>query len=249
MTNKDEYSMTLSEADFSIVVPTYREAKNIPQLIQRIAEVDFSGRSFEVILVDDNSRDGITEVVKILQKQYSWLRLIVRLAKKSLSASALEGFQSARYPLVLLMDADLSHPPEKIPAMLAQLADPAVDFVIGSRYVEGGSADEQWPVARRLTSRFAAWLAQVLISRRVRDPLSGFFALRKSALLRCGRLKPIGWKIGLELMLKCRCKNIQEVPIHFSERLHGKSKFNFRVALEYVLQVSYLMAWKRGLGN
>ena len=238
--------MTLKETDFSIIAPTFREAKNIPELIRRIAQVDFSPRSFEVIIVDDNSQDGIAEVVRILQESYSWLQLIVRAGPKSLSASAMEGFQSARYPLVLLMDADLSHTPEKIPEMLAALADPDVDFVIGSRYVQGGSADEQWPTARRFTSRFAAWLAQTLISRRVRDPLSGFFALRKSRLQRCDGLKPIGWKIGLELMLKCRCKNIKEVPIHFSERLYGKSKFNFRVALEYLWQVSHLMIWKRG---
>ncbi len=236
--------MTLNEASVSIIIPTFREAKNIPELIQRIVQVDFSPRSFEVILVDDNSQDGTREVVKILQGRYPWVHLLVRLGPKSLSAAAMEGFQKARYPLVLLMDADLSHPPEKIPEMLAQLSDPAVDFVIGSRYVCGGSAAELWPVTRRLTSRFAALLAQLLISRRVKDPLSGFFALRKRALARCDRLRPIGWKIGLELMLKCHCKNIKEVPIHFSERLHGKSKFNFRVASDYLRHVNRLLIYK-----
>lgn len=232
------------KTDFSIIVPTYREAKNIPELIKRIAEVDFSGRSFEVILVDDNSRDGIREVTRILQESYPWLRLHARLGKRSLSASAMEGFQNARYPWVLLMDADLSHPPEKIPALLNALADPAVDFVIGSRYCQGGSADEQWPIRRQVASRFAAGLAQLLLPQRVKDPLSGFFALRRSALLRCDRLKPIGWKIGLELMLKCHSKNIKEVPIHFSERLYGKSKFNSRVAGEYLWQIANLAAYK-----
>lgn len=232
------------KTDFSIIVPTFREAKNIPELIKRIAEVDFSGRSFEVILVDDNSRDGIREVTRILQQSYPWLRLHVRLGKRSLSASAMEGFQNARYPWVLLMDADLSHPPEKIPALLNALADPAVDFVLGSRYCQGGSADELWPIRRRMSSRFAAGLAQLLLPRRVKDPLSGFFALRRSALLQCDRLRPIGWKIGLELMLKCHCKNIQEVPIHFSERMYGKSKFNSRVVSEYGWQLLYLAAYK-----
>lgn len=236
--------MTLNETSVSIIVPTFREAKNIPELIRRIAEVDFGQRSREVILVDDNSQDGISEVVRILQESYPWLRLLVRLGPKSLSAAAMEGFQSARHSLVLLMDADLSHPPQKIPEMLDHLANPAVDFVIGSRYVQGGSADELWPVTRRFTSRLAALLAQVLISRRVKDPLSGFFALRKSALTRCDHLRPIGWKIGLELMLKCRSKNIKEVPIHFSERLHGKSKFNFRVAYDYLRHVQRLLIYK-----
>ena len=232
------------EADFSIVVPTFREAKNIPQLIKRIAEAEFAQRSFEVILVDDNSQDGIIAVVENLQVQYPWLRLIVRTSKKSLSASAIEGFQKAKFPIVILMDADLSHPPEKIPAMLATLKDPGVDFVIGSRYIQGGSADEIWPMSRKITSRFAAFIAQRLISAQVKDPLSGFFALRKATLQQASRLKPIGWKIGLELMLKCHCKNIKEIPIHFSERLYGKSKFNLRVAYDYLCHVNQLMFFK-----
>lgn len=232
------------KTDFSIIVPTFCEAKNIPELVKRIAEVNFSGRSFEVILIDDNSQDGIREVSRILQEAYPWLRLQVRFGKRSLSASAMEGFQNARYPIVLLMDADLSHPPEKIPALLEVLSDPLVDFVIGSRYIQGGSADEEWPIMRRFTSRLAAGLAQLLLPSRVKDPLSGFFALRRSTLQNCDHLKPIGWKIGLELMLKCRCKKIREVPIHFSERLHGKSKFNSRVASEYLFQLVSLMAYK-----
>ena len=229
---------------FSIIVPTYREAKNVPALIERIARLNVPSHSFEVILVDDDSRDGIIEVVHSLKDQYPWLRLIVRKGQRSLSVAALEGFKAARFPVVVLMDADLSHPPEKIPELLATLADPSVDFVIGSRYVQGGSADELWPVARRLTSRVAAAAAQILLARRVKDPLSGFFAFRRYALLKSDRLKPIGWKIGLELMLKCRCQNIREVPIHFSERLHGKSKFNPKVAGEYLLHLSHLLIYK-----
>ncbi len=235
---------SMPESGFSLIVPTFQEAKNIPELVRRIAQLDFSGRAFEVILVDDNSRDGIREVAQILRQSYPWLSLHVRRGKKSLSASAMEGFRQARYPLLLLMDADLSHPPEKIPELLEAITHPEVDFVIGSRYIQGGKADKQWPLIRRLTSRAAAGLAQVLLSQPVKDPLSGFFALRKSLLLRCGPLNPIGWKIGLELMLKCQCKNIQEVPIYFSERLYGKSKFNYRVASAYLWQLASLASYK-----
>src|SRR5689334_20110486 len=139
--------MTMHAKDrLSIVVPTFREAKNIPDLIKRIAGMNFASGTFEVILVDDSSQDGIEEVVGRLQAQYDWLHLISRKGLKSLSKAAMEGFQSARYEIVFLMDADLSHPPEKIPEMLGVLADPEVDFVIGSRYVQGGSADELWPM-------------------------------------------------------------------------------------------------------
>jgi len=229
---------------FSIIVPTFREAKNIPELIKRLAQIDFAPRAFEVIVVDDNSQDGIVEVVANLQVFYSWLRLIIRQKQKSLSVAAIEGFHQARFPLLILMDADLSHPPEKIHEMLSVLVDPSVDFVIGSRYIQGGSADEQWPVTRKISSRVAALLAQWLISTSVKDPLSGFFALKKSTLLQSDPLKPIGWKIGLELMLKCRCHHIKEIPIHFSERLHGKSKFNLRVASDYFRHLWRLFFYK-----
>lgn len=229
---------------FSIIIPTYREARNIPELVKRIAGLNFAKGTFEVILVDDPSQDGMEEVVGHLQGQYDWLRLLTRKGPRSLSAAALEGFQKARYDILFLMDADLSHPPEKIPEMLAALAEPQVDFVIGSRYVQGGSADERWPVTRKISSRFAALLAQLLISRRIQDPLSGFFALRKTTLQQADPLKPIGWKIGLELLLKCHCKNIKEIAIHFSERLHGKSKFNLKVASDYLRQVMQLFLYR-----
>src|SRR5690349_10680383 len=125
------------KTEFSIIVLTFRESKNISELINRIADVDFSGRSLELFLLDANIGDGTREVTRILQESYPWLRLHVRLGKRSLSAAAMEGFQNARYPWILLMDADLSHPPEKIPALLNALADPGVDFVIGSRYCQG----------------------------------------------------------------------------------------------------------------
>ncbi len=233
-----------AEKAFSIIVPTFREAKNIPELIKRIAQLSFPSGSFEVILVDDSSQDGVEEVVSRLQAQYDWLSLISRRGPRSLSKAAMEGFQSARHGILFVMDADLSHPPEKIPEMLAALAEPQVDFVIGSRYIQGGSADEHWPVTRRITSRFAALLAQLLLSRRIQDPLSGFFALRKAALLRADTIKPIGWKVGLELILKCHCRTIREIPIHFSERLHGKSKFNFKAACDYLHHVGQLFFYK-----
>ncbi len=226
---------------FSIIIPTYREAKNIKALIERIA-ADFDGQIFEVIVVDDDSRDGIESAIEELQDRYSWLHLIVRKAKKSLSLSALDGFKAAKHPLLVLMDGDLSHPPEKIPEMLKALQ--SADFVIGSRYVAGGSTDSVWPVQRRITSRFAAAIAQVMLPVTVKDPLSGFFALHRDKFLKANNLNPVGWKIGLELMLKLHCKNIVEIPIHFSERMYGKSKLNFKVAYQYLKHVRRLACYK-----
>ena len=204
--------------NFTIIIPTYEEAENIPELAKRISQVNFGGRCFEVILVDDNSADGTVDVVKHLSKQYPWLKLVVRQAKRDLSRSILDGFSHASYPILITMDADLSHPPEKIPEMLELLSQPGVDVVLGSRYLPGGSTDVKWPFTRKLISRLGALMANWLILSDVRDPLSGFLAIRQQTFMTGETLKPIGWKIGLEIMVKCHCKNIREVPIHFSDR-------------------------------
>jgi dolichol-phosphate mannosyltransferase len=227
---------------FSIIIPTYQEAKNLPGLAKRIAGVDFGNRNFEVILADDNSEDGTPAIVEKLSKQYPWLKLLTRHNKKrDLSESILDGFKAASYPILITMDADLSHPPEKIPEMLAILTDPNVDAVIGSRYVKGGSTDPTWPMIRILTSRFAALIARALLFTRAKDPLSGFLAIRQKTVQAGAPLKPIGWKVGLEIIIKCHCKNIREIPIHFSQRQHGSSKLNLRISADYLHHVARLM--------
>lgn len=230
--------------NFSIIIPTFHEAKNIPQLIQRISQIDVGERRFEVLVIDDNSQDGIEAIMQHLETTYPFIKLIVRHEPKSLSTAALAGFDAAQYPIVVLMDADLSHPPEKIPALLAALQDPAVDFVLGSRYVAGGSTDEVWPRLRKFTSYLSALITRVLLFAPLQDPLSGFFAVRKTTLQAGDPLRPIGWKIGLEIILKCRCSNIKEIPIHFSQRLHGQSKLNWKVAWDYCRHLKQLIFYR-----
>lgn len=231
-------------SDFSIVVPTYQEAKNIPELVKRIAGVDFGPRNFEVIFSDDNSQDGTEEVVRQLAQDYPWLRLIKRQGKKDLSQSVIDGVKEARYPTCITLDADLSHPPEKIPEMLTALENPGTDLVIGSRYVPGGSSDELWPFSRKLFSRSAAMLARVLVAAPAKDPLSGYLVFKREKFLSGPPLEPIGWKLGLEFIVKCRCKKIKEVPIHFSERLHGVSKVNVKVGINYIKHLGRLIWFK-----
>jgi dolichol-phosphate mannosyltransferase len=128
--------------------------------------------------------------------------------------------------------------------MLALLEDPGVDAVMGSRYVKDGSTDPSWPFFRVLSSKFAAFIAQVFLFTKIKDPLSGFMAIRKKTLQRAGKLNPIGWKIGLEIIIKCHCKNVREIPIHFSQRRHGSSKLTFKISLDYLRHVLHLM-WFR----
>ncbi len=223
---------------FSIVVPTYHEAANLPGLLERIAQLrETLGVDLEVLIMDDQSRDGSVEVVH--QAAHDWATIVVRTGPRGLSPAVVEGLQRARYPVVVVMDADLSHPPEKIPDLILAL-DSGQQFALGSRYVPGGSTDDKWGFFRWLNSRIATWLARPLTD--ARDPMSGFFAFRKAELARARYLNPIGYKIGLEIIVKCGLENVGEVPIHFADRQHGQSKLTFAEQLKYLrhLQRLYL---------
>lgn len=228
----------------SIIIPTYQEARNITLLIEKIAKIDFNNRPFEVLIVDDNSNDGIVNIVSDLREQYPWLRIIVRDAKRDLSQSIIDGFNDANYPILITLDADLSHPPEKILELLAALSEPDVEIALGSRYVKGGSMDDMWPLSRKIASRLSALVARLLLGIKLTDPLSGFFAIRKDTLNSGDTIKTIGWKWGLEIMIKCHCKNIREIPIHFAQRKHGVSKLNFVIAFNYFRHIQSLFLYK-----
>ena len=226
----------------TVIIPTYREAENIPLLLGRIAEVRASaGLDLDVVFVDDNSGDGIVEAVAA--QNLPWTKVVVRTEERGLSTAVLEGFKHARGEVCMVMDADLSHPPEKIPELLAALADGA-DFVIGSRYVKGGTTDEGWGLFRAMNSRVATWLA--LPFTRACDPMSGFFALRRSTFDAGGPYSPVGYKIGLELLVKCRCVNVREVPIHFANRAKGQSKLSLQEQLRYIQHIRRLFVHRYG---
>lgn len=229
----------------SIVIPAYREAENLPVIIPRLNEaLSCAGLAAEIIVVDDYSGDGTTEVCGELSQQYP-VRLETRHRERGLSSAVLHGLRAARGDVLIVMDADLSHPPEKVPELVEALDEADVDFVIGSRYVRGGGTDEDWGVARWLNSKVATWMARPFT--RAADPMAGFFALRRTSFHRaddCHDLNPIGYKIGLELIVKCGCQRVQEVPIHFSNRLHGKSKLSLREQLNYVRHLGRLAEYK-----
>jgi dolichol-phosphate mannosyltransferase len=153
----------------------------------------------------------------------------------------LDGIRLAKHPVVVVMDADLSHPPEKIPDMMLALAS-GQQFVIGSRYVPGGSTDDKWGFFRWLNSRVATILASPLTD--ARDPMAGFFALRRAELSKAHYLNPIGYKIGLELIVKCGLENVGEVPIHFTDRRFGQSKLSFKEQLRYLQHLRRLYIYK-----
>lgn len=231
--------------NFTIIIPTYHEVDNIPTLAKRIADVKFKQVEFEVLLMDDNSNDGSVELVQELQQHYPWLKMIVRNSERNLSQSILDGFKAAQYPVVVTMDADLSHPPECIPEMITCLSTTQAEMVIGSRYIRGGSTDSSWPLFRQFASRASAWLARLLLLITIKDPLSGFIAIpTKLVLENQAKINPIGWKITLEIIVKCHLKNIREVPIHFTERARGYSKLNTATTFAYFHHLSRLLRYK-----
>ena len=228
--------------DVSIVIPTFREVRNL-EPVARAIEAALRDRqlAYEIVFVDDDSRDGSEELAARLADQLP-VRMIVRRGEKGLSTAVLRGLDEARGEFVVVMDADLSHPAERIPDMLKQLRSHRHDFVIGSRYVTGGSLDPSWGFFRRLNSRVATWLALPLAG--IRDPMSGFFAFRRDALPPRHLLSPIGYKIGLELLVKGEFRKPGEVPIHFADRVHGESKLTWKEQVRYLRHLRRLYQYR-----
>jgi dolichol-phosphate mannosyltransferase len=219
----------------SVIVPTYREAANLPLLVPRIARsLADAGLQGEILIVDDNSQDGTESICKELAALYP-VQLVVRMNERGLASAVLHGMRLARGEIFVVMDADLSHPPEKIPELVATLASENTDFVIGSRYVAGGATADDWGVLRWLNSKIATLLARPLTA--ARDPLAGFFAIRRTTFEAAAPLHPLGSKIGLELMVKCGCRSVKEVPITFENRTQGQSKLTLKEQIQFVLHL------------
>jgi dolichol-phosphate mannosyltransferase len=224
--------------DFSIIIPTYNERDSISPLLERIDQ-ELSGLSYEVIFIDDNSKDGTPELINSLSGRYP-VRVVVRHGKKGLATAVADGFGQATTGTIVVMDADLQHPPEIIPSLLQAIRDGA-DIAIASRYVQGGG-NEGWSKTRQIISNGAILLSHLLLpsSRQVKDPMSGFFAVKRDILTGL-KLEPIGYKILLEVITLAKNARISEVPFMFQIREKGKSKLNTSQQIEYLKHLFSLM--------
>jgi dolichol-phosphate mannosyltransferase len=222
----------------SIIVPTLNEAPNLPELSRRIHAAVSPITDYELLIIDDNSKDNTKEVCATLAQQYPLTLHTRTTPKDGLSGAVLHGFALARGQTLLVIDADLQHPPESIPALLAALNSGA-EFALGSRYIAGGGIESSWSAFRRLNSTIATLLARPF-SGRVTDPMSGFFALRRETFNRATHLSPLGYKIALELICKCRVNKVTEVPIHFGLRHAGQSKLTLKQQFKYLEHLSRL---------
>ena len=212
------------------MVPTYNEAASLPLLAQRLGAA-LGGRDWELVVVDDGSPDGTADIAERLAPGLP-VRVLRRAAKSGLASAVMAGFREARGDLLVVMDADLSHPPEVVPALVDAVVGGA-DLAVGSRYVRGGGTLD-WPLRRRIVSRVACLLGNLLVP--VRDATSGFFALRREAIDGV-RLNAIGFKIGFEVIARGRFRKIVEVPYVFRDREHGASKFGRREIVQYLVQL------------
>ncbi len=228
----------------SVVLPTYNEADNVPIVLARLSDA-LRGREFEVVVVDDASPDGTATVAERAAENLGIRAVVIRRpGKLGLSSAIMHGIMHARGDVVVVMDADLQHPPEKVPELVEAIFEGA-DIAVASRYVPGGRV-EGWPLYRRLVSRGAVVLSRLLIdkARPVRDPVSGFFALRKD-VVRGVDIRPSGsYKVLLDILAKGRYKRVVEVPYVFGHRYRGRSKLGVGTILGFVLQVLKLSGWR-----
>ncbi len=217
----------------ALTIPTLREAGNIPVLLDRVrAALDPLAIDYEILIVDDDSRDGIEEIVSVISQQDPRVRLLVRKGQRGLSGAVLHGWVNTSASIVGVMDADLQHPPELLPTLVASLLTGA-DLVIGSRYTEGGGLGE-WNPLRKLVSAAAVWATWPIqrAGLRAKDPMSGFFFVRRECLNGIA-FQEAGFKLLLEILVRARLSSVHESPFAFGQRYRGASKANLKVALDY----------------
>lgn len=233
---------------YSIVVPAFRECGNLEPLSSRVfsalQSAGFQKGEVEIIVVDDNSRDGSVEVVEKLARSGVKISIIVRTTERGLSSAVIHGIEKSNGEYILVMDADLQHPPESVPSLLRALEKS--EFVCGTRYGKTSAIDKDWPLHRRVISSGARLMARPLTP--LSDPMSGFFGIQRTVFAR-GRksVSPIGYKIALELFVKCRVKRFSEVAFSFGTRLVGESKLTGKVIVMYLQHLWSLYEYKFGL--
>ncbi len=230
--------------DLSLVLPTYNEAAHIEAAVEQlVATLDRIHKvRYEIIIVDDDSPDRTWETALRLADKYPQMRVIRRQGERGLSTAVLRGWQSARGEIFGVMDADLQHPAETMADLWrAMIHGHGADVAVASRYIEGGGVSD-WTLSRRLMSRFAQLLGLVVLPEvigKVSDPLSGYFMVRRSALE--GReLKPLGYKLLMEVLARGDVGKISEVPYVFRERPERANKVSAGVGALYVEHLARL---------
>lgn len=218
----------------SVVVPTFNERDNVTVLYRRL-DATLKDIPWEVVFVDDNSPDGTWEVVRGLARQDSRVRCIRRIGRRGLSGACIEGILAASAPYAAVIDADLQHDETQLPKMVGLLQSGAAELVVGSRYIEGGSADS-FDKSRAGVSALATEVARRVLKVEIADPMSGFFMIRRDRFEQLApQLSTQGFKILLDIVATAQGKlRTIEVPFTFGSRQHGESKLDSMVALDFL---------------
>jgi len=209
----------------AIVIPTLNERENIGVIIERIHST-LGSRHFEIVVVDDDSTDGTADLAREYATKLGNIQVVQRQGKLGLASAVLDGVESTDASIIGVIDADLQEPPESLPMLLARI-EAGDDIVIGSRYVAGSSI-EGWGFARKFISKVAIWTAWLLLpaTRGIQDPSNGYFLVRRNVLNT--ELDPKGFKILMEILVKCDYGSVAEVPIDYVGRVRGQSKLTSR---------------------
>jgi dolichol-phosphate mannosyltransferase len=223
------------------IIPTYNEAQNLPILVAKLFSLDIP--DFHILIVDDNSPDGTGDVAERLAAENNGKMWVLhRQGKEGLGKAYIQGFRTALdygADVIGMMDADLSHPPEKYPQLLSALSH--ADIAVGSRYVRGGSLDDNWPFWRKSLSWFGNTYARTILGLPIKDTTGGYRLWRRSALesipFASSRSNGYVFIVELAYMAKLAGLTFVEVPIYFAERVHGDSKMSFRIQIEAALRV------------
>lgn len=238
-----------AQEKLALVIPTLREAENIHGLLRHVSSVlDPLGVPYEILVVDDDSRDGTEEIVSAFSREDARVRLLVRKGERGLSGAVLYGWRHTDASILGVMDADLQHPPELLPKLLSAVMA-GNDLVIGSRYTTGGHLDD-WNLVRKLLSAAAVWATWPIQRKgiRAKDPMSGFFMVRRECVEGI-QFQSSGFKLLLEVLVRGRIHSVAEVPFAFGLRFQGASKANFKVGWDYAKLLVRLYAGRLGFGG
>ncbi|KAA6464651.1 polyprenol monophosphomannose synthase [Acidobacteria bacterium AB60] len=226
----------------TLVIPTLNEVANLPLLLERVtASLEKQPLAFEILIVDDGSCDGTEELISSIITRDTRIRLLVRREERGLSGAILHGWENCSASILGVIDADLQHPPELLPALVGVIQE-GYDVAIGSRYARGAQV-HHWSGLRRLLSMAAVWVTYPIqrCTLKAQDPMSGYFLVRRKCVEKV-EFQSTGFKLLLEILVRGRVASVQEVPIIFGRRLTGRSKANLGVAWEYLRLLSRLYA-------
>ena len=232
----------MGEQRFLVIVPTYNEKENLPHKVPSVLEQD---ERIDVLVVDDASPDGTGDLAQAIADEDRRVYVLHRTSKDGLGKAYLAGFAWAlerKYELIFEMDADISHPPESLPSLIA--AAERYDCVLGSRYVDGRVTVSNWPMSRLLVSYFGCWYARTITRMPVRDATGGFNCWHRRVLeaVKLDRVRSNGYAFQIELKFRAWCRGFSftEVPILFTERDSGDSKMSKSIVAEAVWRVWWL---------